>query len=97
MANLSQLLGEKREEILRVAASHGARNVRVFGSVARGEADADSDLDLLVEMEQGRSLLDRASLELELRRLLARNVDVVNERGIKKRIRVRVLREAISL
>jgi len=97
VANLSQLLGEKREEILRVAASHGARNVRVFGSVARGEADADSDLDLLVEMEQGRSLLDRASLELELRRLLARNVDVVNERGIKKRIRVRVLREAISL
>ena len=56
-----QLLKEKREEILRLAAKHGARNVRVFGSVARGEADEQSDIDLLVDMEPGRSLLDHAA------------------------------------
>lgn len=60
----------KREEILRIAAEHGAQNVRIFGSVARGEADADSDVDILVDMEPGRSLLDRAALLLDLQRLL---------------------------
>lgn len=92
-----QLLKEKREEILRVAARHGARNVRVFGSVARGEADEESDIDLLVEFEPGRSLLDHAALLLELEELLGCDVDVVSDRGIKARIRERVLREAMPL
>ena len=61
---LEALLKEKREEILRIAARHGARNVRVFGSVARGDADAQSDIDLLVEFEPDRSLLDHAALWL---------------------------------
>jgi uncharacterized protein len=91
------LLKEKREEILDIAARHGARNVRVFGSVARGEADAQSDIDLLVEFEPERSLLDHAALWLELQDLLGCKVDVVSEGGIKARIRERVLREALPV
>ena len=94
---MNELLKEKREAILQIAAKHGARNVRVFGSAARGEADEESDLDLLVEMEPGRSLLDHAALWLELREVLGHTVDVVSDRGIKARIRERVLREAIPL
>lgn len=92
-----QELKEKREEILRIAARHGASNVRVFGSVARGEAGEGSDIDLLVEMEHGRSLLDQAALLLDLQELLGGSVDVVSDRGLKARIRERVLREAIPL
>lgn len=92
-----ELLREKRDEILRIATRHGARNVRVFGSVARGEADEESDIDLLVQFEPGRSLLDHAALWLELRELLGCRVDVVSERGLKPRIKERVLREAIPL
>jgi hypothetical protein len=91
------LLKARREEILRIAARHGARNLRVFGSVARGDADEQSDIDLLVEMEPGRSLMDHAALWLELQELLGRKVDVVSERGIKARIRSRVLAEAVPL
>jgi hypothetical protein len=91
------LLKEKREEILRIAAQHGAHNVRVFGSVARGEADAQSDIDLLVEFEPDRSLLDHAALWLELQELLGCKVDVVSEGGVKARIRDRVLREALPV
>jgi hypothetical protein len=87
----------KRQEILTIAARHGARNVRLFGSVARGEADERSDVDLLVDMELGRSLLDHAALSIELNRLLDCKVDVVSERGLKPRIRERVLREAVAL
>jgi len=91
------LLKEKREEVLRIAARHGAHNVRVFGSVARGEADAQSDIDLLVEFEPDRSLLDHAALWLELQELLGCKVDVVSEDGVKARIRDRVLREALPV
>lgn len=94
---VEQLLKEKREEILKVAAKHGARNVRVFGSVARGEADERSDIDFLVEMEPRRSLFDLGGLQYELERLLGCPVDVVTERGLKARIRERVLREAVPL
>jgi len=92
-----ELLRARREEILRVCARYGARNVRVFGSVARGEADEQSDIDLIVEFEPGRSLLDHAGLWLELQELLGVKVDVVSSRGIKARIRERVLREAVPL
>ena len=95
--DLNSLLKSRREEIISIAAKHGARNVRVFGSVARGEADDKSDIDLLVEFESGRSLLDHAGLWLELQDLLGCKVDVVSERGIKPRIRERVLREAVPL
>ncbi len=90
-------LRQKRQEILRLCASYGARNPRVFGSVARGNADERSDIDLLVEMEPGRSLFDLGGLQYELERLLGRPVDVVTERGLKARIRDRVLREAVPL
>ena len=95
--NLDELLRSKREEILRLASRHGARNVRVFGSVARGEADEQSDVDLLVDLEPGRNLLDLGGLLMDLRDLLRRKVDVVTERGLKARIRSRVLQEAVPL
>ncbi|MGH8067341.1 MAG: nucleotidyltransferase family protein [Candidatus Entotheonellia bacterium] len=95
--NFSELLQDKREAILQIAARHGARNVRVFGSVARGEADEQSDIDFLVDMEPGRSLLDLGGLLVDLQDLLGQNVDVVTERGLKPRIRERVLHEAVAL
>ncbi len=94
---LEELLQEKRKDILEIAVRHGARNVRVFGSAARGEADEKSDLDFLVEMEPGRSLLDLGGLLMDLRDLLGCEVDVITERGLKPRIRDRVLREAVAL
>ena len=92
-----QLVKEKREEILRIASRHGARDVRVFGSVARGEADRESDIDFLVELEAGRSLLDLGGMQMELESLLGRRVDVVTVRDLKARIRDRVLREAMPV
>ena len=92
---IDELLMVKREEILRLASKYGARNVRIFGSVARGEAGADSDLDLLVELEAGRSLLDHVALIQDLEDLLGRKVDVVTERALHWYIRDRVLAEAV--
>ena len=94
---VNEVLRQKREEILRLCTKYGARNIRVFGSVARGEAEAKSDVDFLVEMEPGRSLLDLGGLQYELEELLGRRVDLVTERGLKVRIRQRVLQEAIPL
>ncbi len=90
-------LRRHRADILRLAAKHGAKNVRVFGSVARGDADEQSDLDFLVEMEPGRSLFDLGGLQYDLEALLGCHVDVATERGLKPRIRERVLREAVPL
>ncbi len=95
--NPETLLKEKREAILRIATKHGARNVRVFGSVARGEADELSDIDLLVEFEPGRSLLDHAALVVDLEELLAGRVDVVSEEGLYWLLRRRILKEARAL
>ncbi len=92
-----QALRERREEILQIAAKHGARTIRVFGSIARGDEDEKSDLDLLVEMEEGRSLLDLGGLLMELQDLLGCRVDVVTEKGLRERIRDRVLKEAVAL
>ena len=94
---LLALLKQKRDEILRIGASHGACNIRVFGSVARGEADERSEVDFLVEMAAGRSLFDMGGLQVDLESLVGRRVDIVTERGLKKRIRGRVLREAVPL
>ena len=94
---LDELLKEKRDEVLRFAAKYGARNIRVFGSLARGEADEKSDIDFLVEMEPGTSLLDLGGLQYELETLLRCRVYVVTERGLKRRIRERVLQEAVPI
>jgi predicted nucleotidyltransferase len=94
---IEELLRERREEILRIAARHGAHNVRVFGSVVRGEAREDSDVDFLVDMDPGRTLLDMGGLLMDLRDALGQDVDVVTERGLKARIRQRVLKEAMPL
>ncbi len=94
---IRERLNEKRAEVLRAAERHGARNVRLIGSVARGEARADSDLDILVELEQGRSLLDHAALMIELEALLGCKVDVATEQGLRPRVRDRVLAEAVAL
>lgn len=94
---LSEPLNTRRNEVLSIARQHGARSVRVFGSMARGEAGPDSDIDLLVDMEPGRSLLDVCSLGADLRDLLGRNVDVVTEDSLYWLLRRRILREAIPL
>ena len=88
---------ERRDEILRIAESHGARNVRVFGSVVRGEDRPDSDVDLLVEMANDRSLLDLVGLEQDLEELLARNVDVLTDDSIHPALRPRITAEARPL
>jgi predicted nucleotidyltransferase len=95
--DVNQLLQEKRGTILQIGAKHGAYNIRVFGSVARGEADEQSDIDFLVDLEPGRNLLDLGGLLMDLQALLGQNVDVVTERGLKPRLRDRVLNEAIPL
>jgi predicted nucleotidyltransferase len=88
---------EKKDEILKLAHQYGANDIRIFGSVARGEADDQSDVDFLVSMEPGRSLFDMGGLLMDLESLLGRSVDVVTEKGLRDRIRERVLREAVRL
>lgn len=92
-----ELLEVKREEIMRIAARYGAHDVRVFGSVARGEADEASDVDFLVEMEPGRSLFDLGGLQSELEGLLGCRVDVQTEGGLYWLLRRRILKEARAL
>jgi predicted nucleotidyltransferase len=95
--DLRQLLRDKKDEILRIAAAHKATNVRVFGSAARGDADQTSDVDFLVDFGSGSGLLDYAALVRELEALLGCKVDVVGEKALKDRFRDRVLREARAL
>ncbi len=91
------LLQTRRNDILRVAARHGARNLRVFGSVARGDARPDSDIDFLVDLEPGRSLFDLGGLLFDLQTLLGVDVDVVTVKGLRPRIRAQVLQEAVPI
>jgi predicted nucleotidyltransferase len=100
LKNLSasgSFLQEAWSDINRIAASHGARNVRVFGSVSRGEASMASDLDLLVDMAEGRSLFDLVALSDELEETLGIDVDVVTEGSLSPYLRDRILAEAVSL
>ena len=97
VVTIEELIKERREDVLRIAASHGAHSVRIFGSVVRGEARPDSDVDFLVDMDPGRTLLDMGGLVMELREILGREVDVVTERGLKARIRDRIIKEASPL
>lgn len=94
---IEELLKENRQAVMALAEKYGARNVRVFGSVARGESSAESDIDLLVKMEEGRSLLDLSGLTLDLRELLGVKVDVVSEDGLYWLLRRRILKEAKPL
>ncbi|MCJ2542138.1 nucleotidyltransferase family protein [Thermostichus vulcanus] len=92
------LLRQKREDILAIAQKHGAKNIRVFGSVARGEADEESDIDLLIDYDLDKiSPWFPAGLLLDLEALLGFRVDIVTERGLKPRIKERVLKETIAL
>lgn len=94
---IHQRLKKERQAILKIARIHGASNVRIFGSVAREEEDSNSDLDILVDLEPGRSLFDLGGLTMDLQDLLGCPVDIVTERGLKHRIRERILREAVEL
>jgi len=96
MAALNDILG-RRKEILRIAARHGAHNVRLFGSVVRGDAAADSDVDFLVRLDDDRSLMDHIALIRELEDLIGRRVDVVAEDALHRVIRARVLAEGVPL
>ena len=97
MVTLDTLRTEQREEILRLAERHGAHSLRVFGSVARGEANDDSDLDLLVAWEPGRSLMDHVGLVQDLQELLGMKVHLGTEKSLHWYVRDRILREATPL
>ena len=94
---IKKLVEEKRNEVMDLAARHGARDLRIFGSVARDESGPVSDLDLLVKMEEGRSLFDLSALVLDLREVLGIKVDVVSEDGLYWLLRRRILKEARPL
>jgi predicted nucleotidyltransferase len=96
MTTLEQLRA-RRDEIIRIAEARGIRNLRVFGSVARGDAVACSDVDFLVDVDPGRSLFDMGGVLMALRDLLECDVDLVEAAGLRERFRDRVLREAVPL
>ena len=95
--SVSNTIKSKREEILNIAQKFGAKNVRIFGSMARGEENPESDLDIIVEMEKGSSLLDIIAIKQYIEELLGRKVEVVTEASISPYIRNTVLREAVNL
>lgn len=95
--NFQEAFGDQRDEILRIARSHGATRVRVFGSLARGTAHQSSDIDFLIDLEPSRDLFDLASIKVELEDLLGREVDVLTEAGVSRYIRKKVVREAVPL
>jgi predicted nucleotidyltransferase len=94
---VNSALDTRREEILGIVRRHGGRNVRVFGSQARGEGAPDSDVDILIDLESGRSLLDIVAIKQDLEDLLGCSVDVVTEASVSPYIREHVLSEAIAL
>jgi hypothetical protein len=95
--DIKQLIQERRDDIRRIAARHGAYNVRIFGSVARGEAGPDSDIDFLIEAGPNTSSWFPAGLIIDLEEILGRPVEVVTEKGLSPYIRDNVLREAVAL
>jgi uncharacterized protein len=97
MFTMESLRQEKRAEILRLAALHGAFNVRVFGSVVRGEAGPQSDIDFLVDWNPGRDLLDKVALVQDLEEAFGAPVHVGTERSLHWYVRDRILREAMAL
>jgi hypothetical protein len=96
MATL-KILHENRDEILRIASGHGGQDLRIFGSWARGEARPDSDIDILVKLDPGRSLLDLIAIEQDLEDLLGCKIDVLTEASISPHIREQVLKDAVRI
>jgi hypothetical protein len=94
---LDELRSLHRDQILALAERRGARNVRVFGSIARGDQHSSSDVDFLVDFEPGRSLLDLAGLWMDLESMLGCKVDVVSSRGLRPRVASEILHDVISL
>ncbi len=94
---LEDLRKHRKEEILQVAARHGAHNVRVFGSVARGESLESSDVDFLVDLDPDRTLMDLGGLLMDLEGILRARVDVVTERMLRPKVRERALLDAVPL
>jgi len=94
---IREIISSHREQILTLANKYGASDVRVFGSVAKGTADEHSDIDFLVDLAPGRSLLDLGGLLYELQHLLGKPVDVITSAGLRPRIRDRVLKEAVNI
>lgn len=94
---LSSIIQTRRDDILRIATEHGASNIRVFGSVARGDDEPESDVDLLIQLESGRSLLDLIAIKQELEAVLGRSVDVLTEASISPYLREQILSEAVRL
>lgn len=94
---ISKAIQAQRDVIVALAAKHGAHNVRVFGSAARDEAGPQSDVDILVDLDSDRSLLDLGGLLMDLEELLGRKVDIVTEKGLHWYIRDKVLKEAVQL
>ena len=92
-----ELIRHRREAIVEIARRYGAHDIRVFGSVARGDATEASDLDLIVRFDPGRSLLDHGGLVMDLRELLGIRVDVIDEDGMRERFRNHVSKEAVPL
>ena len=94
---IREIISSHRGQILALANKYGASEVRVFGSVAKGTADEHSDIDFLVDLAPGRSLMDLGGLLYELQHLLGRDVDVITSAGLRPRIRDRVLKEAVNI
>jgi hypothetical protein len=94
---LRDRLSDLRDALQSEASAHGATDLRVFGSVARGEDRDDSDVDFLVSLEPGRTLIDLARLELRFEALLGRRVDVTTENGLREPLRSVALREAVHV
>jgi len=92
-----KLLKEKKQEILAIAQQNGIRNVRIFGSVARGKERFDSDIDLLVEIEDGRTLFDLIRFKQEIESLLERKVDVLTDQAVHELLREQIMNEVIQL
>lgn len=89
-------LREKREDILSIAFSHGAKKIGVFGSAARGEDNCESDIDFLVDMEKGKTIIDRIALLQDLQNFLGRKVDVISARSLRDRVKSNVYRDYIA-
>ncbi len=94
---IQEFIGSKRSQVLALAEKYGARNVRVFGSVADGTADEHSDIDFLVDLDKGRTLFDLGGLLMDLQDLLQRKIDVVTTAGLRERIKDDVLKQAVPL
>ena len=94
---IATFITEQRDAIMEAAKRHGAKNVRVFGSAARGEVLPESDVDFLVELDAGRSLLDQSALLIELQDILGRRVDVVEPAGLHHHIKDKILADATAL